>query len=91
LRFGVALRGYDQLDGAGGAEEFDAGEFRPTVTSLTAPTARSDGAKPAATMTHWLNTKSNVRHNAGCRWYGKTKDGRYCSADEGKPCGECGG
>lgn len=39
----------------------------------------------------WLNTKSSARHNRGCRWFGKTKAGHYCNADEGKACGECGG
>ena len=38
----------------------------------------------------WLNTKSGVRHNNLCRLYEKTI-GRQCSADEGKPCGICGG
>lgn len=38
----------------------------------------------------WLNTKSGVRHNNFCRLYGKTI-GRQCSADEGTPCGICGG
>ncbi len=42
-------------------------------------------------LTHWLNTKSWVRHNRGCRYYHNTKNGRPCRADEGKPCGICGG
>ncbi len=40
---------------------------------------------------YWLNTKSNVRHNIGCRYYRKTKYGRPCGPDEGKACGICGG
>lgn len=46
---------------------------------------------PAAATAFWLNTGSNVRHNPSCRWFGKTKRGRYCRADEGKACGDCGG
>ena len=46
---------------------------------------------PAATATHWLNTSSNVRHNAGCQYFKNTKRGRACGPDDGKACGTCGG
>jgi endonuclease YncB( thermonuclease family) len=52
--------------------------------------ATSDPSPGAATA-FWLNTGSNVRHNSSCRWFVKTKRGRYCGADEGKACGDCGG
>ena len=39
----------------------------------------------------WLNTNSNVRHNKKCRWYGKTKEGRYTKKKEGRACKVCGG
>ncbi|WP_197529797.1 S1/P1 nuclease [Botrimarina mediterranea] len=42
-------------------------------------------------LSHWINTKSGSRHNRSCKWYGKTKEGRYCTANEGHPCGQCGG
>jgi endonuclease YncB( thermonuclease family) len=42
-------------------------------------------------LTHWLNTGSGVRHSPTCKWFGATKRGRYCRADEGRPCGTCGG
>lgn len=42
-------------------------------------------------MSYWLNTSSNVRHNQRCEHFQKTKKGRICGADEGKPCGICGG
>lgn len=45
----------------------------------------------ATELTHWLNTKGNVRHNEHCRWYKNTKAGRMCGASEGKACGQCGG
>ena len=44
-----------------------------------------------AQKTHWLNTSTGVRHNAGCRWFGNTTSGRYCPANEGRACGTCGG
>lgn len=40
---------------------------------------------------HWLNTSSNVRHNASCKYFKQTKRGRLCGPDEGKACGICGG
>ncbi len=40
---------------------------------------------------YWLNTGSNVRHNAQCEYFQNTRRGRFCSANEGKPCGACGG
>ena len=40
---------------------------------------------------YWLNTSSNVRHNRSCEYFQKTKRGRFCGPDEGKPCGICGG
>lgn len=42
-------------------------------------------------MSYWLNTSSGVRHNQRCEHFQKTKKGRFCGADEGKPCGICGG
>lgn len=51
---------------------------------------QSPSVQPAQ-KTHWLNTSSDVRHNASCRWFGNTKNGRYCQANEGQACGTCGG
>ena len=50
------------------------------------PEAAPDGLK-----LYWLNTSSDVRHNERCEHFQKTKRGRLCKADEGKPCGLCGG
>jgi micrococcal nuclease len=46
---------------------------------------------PGAATAFWLNTSSNVRHNSSCRWFGKTKRGRYCGPEDGNACGDCGG
>ncbi|MES2789212.1 MAG: serine/threonine-protein kinase [Planctomycetota bacterium] len=40
---------------------------------------------------YWLNTDSKTRHNEGCEHFQKTKSGRLCGPDEGKPCRVCGG
>jgi endonuclease YncB( thermonuclease family) len=39
----------------------------------------------------WLNTSSGVRHNSSCKHFMKTRRGRLCGPEEGRPCGECGG
>ena len=48
---------------------------------------RSEKPSGDATERYWLNTSSNVRHNSGCKWFGKTKRGRFCGPEEGKACG----
>ncbi len=42
-------------------------------------------------MSYWLNTSSGVRHNQRCEHFQKTKKGRFCGPNDGKPCGICGG
>jgi endonuclease YncB( thermonuclease family) len=54
------------------------------------PVASLDESKDQK-MSYWLNASSGVRHNRRCEHFGKTKKGRYCGANEGKPCGICGG
>jgi len=41
--------------------------------------------------THWLNTRTWTRHNSECRYFERTAEGRRCKAEEGEPCGLCGG
>jgi endonuclease YncB( thermonuclease family) len=57
-------------------------EFRARQKTLQAP----EGAKE-----QWLNTASGMRHNQRCERFQKTKEGRFCGPNEGKPCGICGG
>jgi micrococcal nuclease len=42
-------------------------------------------------VSYWLNTSSGVRHNQRCEHFQKTKKGRLCGPNDGKPCGICGG
>lgn len=42
-------------------------------------------------MKYWINTNSDTRHNSGCRYYGKTKEGYYTNQKIGKPGNICGG
>ena len=46
---------------------------------------------PAVPAKYWINSSNNTRHNPGCRYYGKTKNGYYTDEKIGKPCGICGG
>lgn len=82
VRLGAMLR-HGQPTGPAGQRPADA---LPGVSTFSAR-----APQPAAAAAHWLNTSSNVRHNSACKWFANTKRGRYCTADEGKPCGECGG
>jgi hypothetical protein len=61
------------------------------ATSPPVPTSGSGEEFDPALLTHWLNLNGNVRHNSTCRNFMNTKKGRMCAADEGRPCGLCGG
>ena len=56
-----------------------------TDTATTAPPPEQD-----VEHNYWLSS-SGVRHNRSCRWFGNTKNGRYCGPNEGRPCKQCGG
>ena len=61
-------------------------------SALLPSTSRQPGESvQAIEKTHWLNTDTGVRHNRSCRWFGNTKNGRYCRPDEGRACKVCGG
>lgn len=49
------------------------------------------GSKPEIGGEYWLNLGTGERHNSTCRWFLRTKGGRFCSAIEGDPCAICGG
>ncbi len=56
------------------------------------PPVAADAPLPgaAASVSFWLTTGSEIRHNRKCRYFGKTK-GRPCGPNEGRPCQKCGG
>lgn len=77
-------------------------ERRAAAKATAAVARKSASSKPEKTPDvgrrldvaagkYWLNTASGVRHRAGCRYFGKTKDGRACAAQEGRACKICGG
>ena len=70
------------------ADSTSASELSSVVTThdsmLSAPAVKNAGK-------YWVNTRSSVRHNASCRWFGKTSQGHYTDEQEGRPCGMCGG
>lgn len=39
---------------------------------------------------YWLTSSTRIRHNAGCRYYRKSK-GMECGPDDGQACKICGG
>lgn len=69
--------------------EYRALKQRPQGIISAAPKG-SDSSGAASSSAFWLNTSSNARHNSSCRWFGKSKRGRYCGPEEGKACGVCG-
>jgi micrococcal nuclease len=66
------------------------------ASTPTAPRGRSFPQPPAeakanpASRDYWINS-NGVRHNARCRWFGRTKSGHYGGGNEGRACGLCGG
>lgn len=65
----------------------------PLATPAVNQTINQPSATPVRAIEsgYWLNTGSNVRHNSACRYYMNTKNGRKCTANEGRACGTCGG
>lgn len=70
---------------------FDGSSFAASPSVSLEPSSLADSEPETPVMSYWLNSKTGVRHNKSCRNFGKTKRGRPCSADEGRPCGICGG
>lgn len=64
------------------------GSLPPPVTPK-----QSQGVQPASQVeqAYWINTKSGIRHNRNCKWFGNTVNGRPCGATDGRPCKQCGG
>lgn len=64
---------------------------RGRVGFRSAPSRSVSERVQAVEKDHWINTGSSVRHNRSCRWFGNTKNGRYCRPGEGRACRQCGG
>ena len=88
LRLG-ALLGGDRVAVEG--PEVDESVFAGTPPESESRNPVPESAVAPVNTGYWLNLNSNVRHNSSCRNYEGTKNGRHCTADEGKPCGICGG
>jgi hypothetical protein len=54
--------------------------------SSTSPASEADIAAAKASGKVWVNLDSGVYHKGG-RWYGKTKNGKFMTADEAKKAG----
>lgn len=71
-----------------------AGDSTAISEASTGPTLNDTNASPQVVKQqgkYWINTRSGVRHNASCRWFGKTSQGHYTDELEGRACGMCGG
>jgi hypothetical protein len=73
-----------------------------STSTQTTPvrSAVNPNRRPAATQLeetvdlehkYWIDTVKNLRHNASCRYYGKTKKGYYTGEPDAHPCRICGG
>lgn len=63
-----------------------------TTMQGSADTSSTLSKKENKEVQYWINTRTGVRHNSHCRWYGKTREGRYTTdKGEGRACGICGG
>lgn len=65
---------------------------KPAVNQLVAVAAAKDAKKEetAKGEKYWINS-NGVRHNSSCRWYGKTKNGKWGAKSDGRACEKCGG
>ena len=73
------------------AEPVQPWKWRRGARTGDAGGVKANGDANAGDGGYWLNTRSNARHNAKCKWYRNTARGRPCGWDEGKACGICGG
>lgn len=68
---------------------------KPVIIRVSSPEAQPDSQEALFQDKTggqcWLNTRSKIRHNSGCKYFRGTGRGRFCDPDEGKACGICGG
>ena len=63
----------------------------PAISANAPSLAEETASAEKGPALYWLNLRSGVRHNAECRYFDPSGDGRYCGADEGRACRVCGG
>jgi hypothetical protein len=63
----------------------------PAIDAPVGAVAEVQGKVADAPALYWLNLRSGVRHNADCRYFDLSGEGRYCGAEEGRACRVCGG
>lgn len=63
----------------------------PPVPAPIVAEGQQDLSSPQPQLSYWLNAETDTRHNAKCRYFERTKNGRPCGSDDGRPCGICGG
>ncbi len=61
----------------------------PGVLPTPKPHPASKDPEYGATSQFWLNLNGNKRHTADCKWFANTKNGRYCTEEEGVAAGCC--
>jgi hypothetical protein len=57
-----------------------------SAAAAPAPPSASDIAAAKATHKVWVNLDTGIYHKGG-RWYGKTKTGKFMTADDAKKAG----
>jgi hypothetical protein len=57
-----------------------------TAKSQSSPPSAADIAAAKASGKVWVNLESGIYHKSG-RWYGKTKNGKFMTADEARKAG----
>lgn len=62
---------------------------KPAVNQILT-VADAKEAKNEDAEKYWINS-NGVRHNSSCRWYGKTKNGKWGTKSDGRACEKCGG
>jgi hypothetical protein len=59
---------------------------KPTAVKTGGTPSAADIAAAKASGRVWVNLSTGIYHRGG-RWYGKTKDGKFMTADEAKKAG----
>jgi hypothetical protein len=72
--------------GSPDSQATSASDKSKNAKSQSSPASESEIAAAKASGKVWVNLDSGVYHKGG-RWYGKTKNGKFMTADEAKKAG----